>query len=47
MKVIGLLSTKEEAEELKYIAQVCSVENRIRFVAHIQKLKKIIHDQQA
>ena len=44
MKVIGLLSTKEEANELRYIAQICEVENRIRFIARIQKLKDLMKE---
>ena len=44
MKVIGLLSTKEEANELRYVAQVCEVENRIHFIARIQKLKDLMKE---
>ena len=39
MKVIGLLSSEEEANELKYIAQICEIKDRIRFIARIQKIK--------
>jgi hypothetical protein len=46
MLVIGLLSTEEEANEIKYIAQVCKVEDRIRFIARIQKVKKLMKEQQ-
>lgn len=41
MKVIGLLSTEEEANEIKFIAKVCSLNDRIRFIIQIDKLKKI------
>jgi len=44
MKVIGLLSSEEEAKEIKYIAQICTLENRIRFITHIQKIKKLLRD---
>ena len=42
MKVIGLLSTKEEVEELKYIAHVCQLEDRIRFITKINKVKQAL-----
>ncbi|MFH1101732.1 MAG: hypothetical protein V1726_06830 [Methanobacteriota archaeon] len=42
MKVIGLLSSQEEAIELRYIAQVCTVAERIRFVVHLDRAKKLI-----
>ena len=45
MKVIGLLSSEEEAKELTYIAQVCQVEDRVRFIAHIQKIKKLLKEK--
>ena len=41
MKVIGLLSSEEEANEIKFIAKVCSLNDRIRFISQIDKLKKI------
>ena len=41
MIVIGLLSTKQEVEEIKYIAKVCDVEDRIRLVVRMQKLKEL------
>ena len=45
MKVIGLLSTKEEVEELKYIAQICQVEDRIRIITKINRIKKLLREQ--
>jgi len=44
MKVIGLLSSEEEAKEIKYMAQICTLENRIHFITHIQKIKKLLRD---
>jgi hypothetical protein len=41
MIVIGLLSTKQEVEEIKYIAKVCDVEDRIHIVVRMQKLKEL------
>ncbi len=39
MKVIGLLSSEEEAKEIKFIAKVCSLNDRIRFLLQVEKLK--------
>lgn len=41
MIVIGLLSTEEEALELQFIAKVCAVEDQIRYIARIGKLKDL------
>ena len=41
MIVIGLLSTEEEAQELQFIAKICTVEDRIRHIVRIDKIKKI------
>lgn len=45
MIVIGLLSTKQEVEEIKYIAKVCDVEDRIRLVVRMQKLKELFNKE--
>jgi hypothetical protein len=42
MLIVGLLSSKQEAEEIKYIAKVCNVEDRIRFVVRMQKIKEML-----
>ena len=39
MIVVGLLSSQKEVEELKYIAKICTLEGRIRFICRMQKLK--------
>ena len=39
MLVIGLLSSEEEANEIRFIAKVCSLEDRIRFIVHLEKMK--------
>jgi len=41
MIVIGLLSTKQEVEEIRYIAKICDVEDRIRLVVRMEKLKEL------
>jgi hypothetical protein len=45
MIVIGLLSTKQEVEEIKYIAKVCDVEERIRLVVRMQRLKELFNKE--
>jgi len=45
MLIVGLLSTKQEVEDLKYIAKVCSLEDRIRFIVRMQKLKDIMNKE--
>jgi hypothetical protein len=42
MIVIGLLSTKQEVEEIRYIAKICDVEDRIHFVVRMQRLKEML-----
>ena len=46
MKVIGLLSSEEEANEIKFIAKVCSLNDRIRFIVKIDKLRKFDQEKQ-
>ena len=46
MLVVGLLSTKQEVEDLKYIAKVCTLEDRIRFIVRMQKLKDIMKKEE-
>jgi hypothetical protein len=41
MIVIGLLSTKEEADEIKFIIKVCSVKDRIHFIVNADKLRRM------
>jgi hypothetical protein len=45
MLVIGLLSTEEEAQEIQFIAKICSVEDRIRYIVHVDKIKKLVSQQ--
>ena len=45
MLIIGLLSSQQEAEELKYIAKVCSIEERIHIVVRMQKIKEMLKKQ--
>lgn len=42
MLVIGLLSSQQEAKEIRYIAKVCEVEDRIHFIVRMQKIKELL-----
>lgn len=42
MLVVGLLSTKDEVNEIKYIAKVCSLEDRIHFLVRMQRIKDML-----
>jgi len=42
MIVIGLLSSQQEAEEIKYIAKVCTLEDRIHFLVRMSRLKEML-----
>lgn len=45
MFVIGLLSTEEEANEIRFIAKVCTIEDRIRYIVRYNKFKEIAREQ--
>jgi len=47
MIVIGLLSTEEEAQELSYIAKICTIEERIHHIVYVDKIKKLAKQQNA
>jgi hypothetical protein len=42
MLVIGLLSTEQEVEEIKYIAKVCTIEDRVHFIVRMQKIRELL-----
>jgi hypothetical protein len=42
MIVIGLLSTKQEVDELQFISKICDVEDRIHFVVRMQRIKELL-----
>ena len=42
MLIVGLLSSKDEADEIKYIAKVCTLEDRIHFICRMQKVKDLM-----
>lgn len=45
MLVVGLLSSQQEANEIKYIAKVCELENRIHFLVRMEKIKKMLKNE--
>jgi hypothetical protein len=46
MLIAGLLSSKQEADEIKYIVKVCDVKDRIRFIVRMQKIKEMLKKEQ-
>jgi len=42
MLVVGLLSSENEAKEIKDIAKICALEDRIRFIARTQRIKNLL-----
>ena len=42
MLIVGLLSSREEAEELTYIAKICDIEDRIHFVVRMERIKQLL-----
>ncbi len=46
MIIIGLLSSKQEANEIKNIAKVCALEGRIHFIVRMQKLKDLLKNEE-
>lgn len=42
MLVIGLLSTKQEVQEIQYIARIFKIEDRIKLIVRKQKLKDMM-----
>ena len=42
MKIVGLLSTQEEAEEIKNIAKIATLADRIHFLCRMEKIKDLL-----
>ena len=45
MLVVGLLSTKQEAQEIQQIAKICIIEDRVRFIVRKQKIKEMLENK--
>ncbi len=46
MRVAGLLSSQQEADEIQFIARVCTLKDRIRFLAKTQKIKELLRQEE-
>ena len=45
MLVVGLLSTEQEANEIRYIARICDLEGRIHFLVRMQKIRELLKNE--
>jgi len=45
MLVVGLLSSQKEADEIKFIAKVCALEDRIHFLVRMNRLKELLRQE--
>jgi len=43
MIIVGLISSKNEAEEIRFIAQVCKIEERIHYLARKEAIRRLIN----
>ena len=41
MIVVGLLSSEHEAQEIRYIIQICAVEERIHMLARREAIRRL------
>lgn len=46
MIIAGLLSSKNEAEEIQYIAKVFTVKNRIRFIVRKEWINEMLSKEE-
>lgn len=42
MIIVGLISSRNEAEEIRFIAQVCKLEERIHYLARKEAIRRLI-----
>ena len=47
MIIVGLISTKSEAEELQFIAQICKIEERIHYLARKEAIRRLINQTES
>lgn len=45
MLVVGLLSSEQEISDIKYIANICEIEDRIHFIVRMEKIKKMLKNE--
>jgi len=46
MRVAGLLSSPQEANEIQYIARICTLKDRIHFLVKTQKIKELMEREE-
>jgi hypothetical protein len=46
MRVAGLLSSQQEANEIQYIARICTLKDRIHFLVKTQKIKELLRREE-
>lgn len=46
MIIAGLLSSKNEAEEIQYIAKIFTVKNRVRFIVRKQWINELLKKEE-
>ena len=47
MIIVGLISTKNEAEELQFVAQVCKIKERIHFLARKEAIRRLMQQSES
>jgi hypothetical protein len=47
MIVVGLLSSEIEAKEIRYIANICVVEERIHFLARKEAIRRLLSQEKS
>jgi len=43
MIIVGLISTRREAEELQFIAQICKIEERVHYLARKEAIRRLMN----
>ena len=43
MIIVGLISTRNEAEELQFIAQICKIEERVHYLARKEAIRRLMN----
>lgn len=45
MWIVGMLSDKKEVKEIKDIAKICAIEERIHFLVRMEKIKELLRKE--
>jgi hypothetical protein len=46
MQVAGLLSSKQEANEIQFVAKICNLKERIHFLVKTHKIKELLKQEE-